>query len=213
MTNTVRRKLAVLVSGGGSNLQALIDATKCGVINGEIAVVISSSKDAYAIRRAQDNGIDTCVAARADFGCAEERDGYIVSVLENYKPDYVITAGYLGIITPSFVSRYRNRIVNIHPSLLPLHGGKGMYGIEPHRAAINSGDKRSGATVHFVDEGTDTGAIIMQRSVEIEDGDTPESLQKKILDNIEHPMLVECVAHLCAGRVEVKPDGTVVIKD
>ena len=193
-----KKNLGVLVSGGGSNLQAVIDAAQNGEINGRIAVVISSNPSAYGITRAQNHNIPSAVAALADFdGNRPLRDARIVETLRWYNVDYVILAGYLGVLTEPLLLAYKDRIINIHPSLLPKFGGVGLHGLNVHRAVLAAGEKTSGATVHFVEEGVDTGRIIAQESLDVLPSDTPESLQTRILDQIEHKLLVRVVGDLC----------------
>lgn len=200
---TRKKNLAVLVSGGGSNMAAIQAAIERGEINGEIKVVISSSAEAYALTRAREKGIDTYVCSLREYGDRETRDREILRILREKETDYVLLAGYLGIISPFIVEAYPYRIVNIHPALLPKFGGKGFHGIHVHEAVLAAKEKESGATVHFVDDGTDTGLIIAQRSLAVDPGDTPETLQKRILDNIEHKLFPQVVKLLCDDRVKI----------
>ncbi len=205
-----KTRLAVLVSGGGSNLQALIDAIYVrGEIDGDISVVISSNAGAFALKRAEQFRIPAAVASLKDHGSPESRDAFILKTLREYAADYVILAGYLGILTDGLVKAYENRIVNIHPALLPKFGGKNYHGLNVHRAVIEAGERKSGATVHFVDTGVDTGLAIAQESLKVLPEDTPQSLQARILDEIEHPLLVRVVRDLCDGKIKVA-DGKVV---
>ncbi|NMA86358.1 MAG: phosphoribosylglycinamide formyltransferase [Tissierellia bacterium] len=188
--------IAVLISGGGTNLQALIDNTKNGYINGEIKIVISNRKDAYGLMRAEKAGIEALYINPLEFTTQEEYNSKILEELEKRNVKLVVLAGYLKILSKEFIEKYRDRIINIHPSLLPDFGGKGYYGEKVHKAVLESGIKTTGATVHFVDEGTDTGEIILQETVEIREDDTVESLKARVLE-VEHRLLVEAVGMLC----------------
>lgn len=204
MENKRKKNLVALVSGGGSNLAAILESIDRGEINGEVRAVISSNKEAYALTRAKERNIPAYVCALGDYASREERDRAILEILLKYDCDYCLLAGYLGIISPFLIDEYPYKIVNIHPALLPKFGGKGFHGIHVHEAVIAAGEKESGATVHFVDSGTDTGLIIAQRSLSVQRGDTPESLQKRILDNIEHRLFPQVVSLLCDDKVSVK---------
>ncbi len=191
-------KIAVLVSGGGTNLQALIDAEKSGIISsGEIAVVISNKRDAYALERARNAGIDTVTVIKKEQPSAEEFENKIIAAIEQSGAELIVLAGFLAILSERFTSRYPKRIINVHPSLIPSFCGDGFYGLRVHEAALNYGVKVSGATVHFVNEVTDGGEIIMQKAVEVLDGDTPESLQKRIMEQAEWKILPEAVEKVC----------------
>ena len=194
----LKAKIAVMVSGGGTNLQALIDAEKSGIIkSGEISLVISNNKDAYALTRAENSGIKTEVVLKKDFSSQLEFEEKIKEILTENKIDLIVLAGFMSILSESFTSAYPERIINVHPSLIPSFCGKGFYGLKVHEAALSYGVKVSGATVHFVNEIPDGGRIIMQKAVEIEDGDTPEVLQKRIMEQAEWkilPMAVEKVS-------------------
>ncbi len=181
----LKTKIAVLVSGGGTNLQALIDAEAAGIIaSGEIKLVISSTPDAYALQRAEKAGIKTAVSVRRGRGQAEfERD--IISFLEESGIELIVLAGFMSILSENFTKRYSDRIINVHPSLIPAFCGSGFYGLKVHEAALGYGVKVTGATVHFVNEIPDGGKIIMQRAVEISEGDTPEILQKRVMEQAE----------------------------
>lgn len=196
------KRIAVMLSGGGTNFQALIDGEKAGAFDGKIVVAVSSNDTAYGIERAKKAGIDCYVRRKADFASDTERDMSVKEIFDNYKVDLVVLAGYLGILTAPLIDGYKHKIINIHPALLPKFGGKGMYGIHVHEAVIAAGEKKSGATVHYSDGGIDTGDIILQRSVDVLPNDTPESLQKRILDTVEHKLLVDAVAMLCADNAE-----------
>ena len=206
------KKLALLVSGSGTNMQAIMDACDSGEIKGKISVVISSNHEAYALVRAQGANIPNYVCAKKDFPSVEARDAEILRLLKMYDVDYVILAGYLGIIPPSIIKEYPNRIVNIHPALLPKYGGRDYYGINVHAAVIAAGETESGATAHFVTEEVDGGPIIRQEKLRVFKGDTPETLQRRILDQIEHPMLVGVIKDLCDDKISVV-GGKVVVKD
>jgi len=186
--------IGVLVSGGGTNLQAIIDETLDGNINGKVKVVISNKQNAYGLERARQNNIDAVF---------ETDEDNIIKVLEEYNVDLVILAGYLKIISPKFVDKFRNKIINIHPSLIPSFCGGGYYGQRVHQAVIDSGVKITGATVHFVDEGTDTGPIIMQDTVEVKDNDDAQTLSKRVLE-IEHRILKKSISLFCENKLSIQ---------
>lgn len=177
----LKARIAVLVSGGGTNLQALIDSQGSVLTSGEIVLVISSKPDAYALTRAEKAGIKTAIVKRSD-GNFEER---ISSLIDENNIDFIILAGFMSILSEKFTSRYANRIINVHPSLIPSFCGEGYYGLRVHREALNYGVKVTGATVHFVNEVPDGGEIIFQKAVEIHDDDTPEILQKRVMEQAE----------------------------
>ncbi len=186
----IKAKIAVLVSGGGTNLQALIDAQNSGIIkSGEISLVISNKPDAYALTRAKNAGISTLVIEKA--GNAEKFESDIITALEENKIDLIVLAGFMCILSERFTSRFANRILNVHPSLIPSFCGAGFYGLKVHEAALGYGVKVTGATVHFVNEIPDGGKIILQKAVEILDGDTPEILQKRVMEQAEWKILPE----------------------
>lgn len=191
-------KIAVLVSGGGTNLQALIDAQKSGIINnGEIVLVISNVAGAYALERAKNAGIDGFTVSKKQLGSQEAFEEAIIKKLSEYSVDLIVLAGFLSILSESFTSKYKNRIINVHPSLIPSFCGKGFYGLKVHEAALDYGVKVTGATVHFVNEIPDGGEIIMQKAVDILDSDTPETLQKRVMQQAEWiilPLSVEKVS-------------------
>ncbi|MBP1927126.1 phosphoribosylglycinamide formyltransferase-1 [Sedimentibacter acidaminivorans] len=195
-------KIGVLVSGSGSNLQSIIDNIELGKINGKIEVVISNRENAYGLERARQHGIDAVFVHSKEFANIEQFDEAIIRELKRHNVELVILAGYLKILTSKFIEEYNNKIINIHPSLIPSFCGKGYYGIKVHEAAINYGVKISGATVHFVDENADTGPIILQESVNIEYSDSAEILQKKVL-KIEHKILPQAVQYYCDGKIEI----------
>lgn len=189
-----KARIAVLVSGGGTNLQALIDAQASGVIaHGEIALVISSKPDAFALERAKKAGIPTEVVIKKSFASAEEYEQKMAKIIDNGKIDLIVLAGFMSILGEGFTSRYPERIINVHPALIPSFCGKGFYGLRVHEAALDYGVKVSGATVHFVNEIPDGGRIIMQKAVDVFDGDTPEILQKRIMEQAEWVILPQSV--------------------
>ena len=194
----LKTKIAVLGSGGGTNLQALIDAQKEGIINsGEIALVISNKESAYALKRAEDNGIQSLYIKKdADF------EKKLIKVLDENKIDLIVLAGFLVILSEDFVKRYPDKIINIHPSLIPSFCGDGFYGLKVHEAALERGVKLTGATTHFVNEITDGGKIIMQRAVEIKDGDTAEILQKRVMQEAEWKILPLSVEKVSAQMIK-----------
>lgn len=191
------KNIAVMFSGNGTDFQALIDGQAENKFDGRIVVAVTSNAAAFGIQRAASAGIDCYVAKKSDYKSLEARDSAVAEIFKRYGVELVVLAGYLGILTKPLLDAYPRAIINIHPALLPKYGGKGMFGLNVHRAVLAAGEKTSGATVHYVDGGTDTGEIILQRATDVLPGDTPESLQKRILDTIEHPLLVEAVAALC----------------
>lgn len=181
-----KTKIAVLVSGGGTNLQALIDAQKSGIIeSGEITLVISNNKNAYALQRAKDNGIKSEVILKKELGSQEAFEERIISLLKENGIELIVLAGFMSILSENFTRQFDKRILNVHPSLIPSFCGKGFYGLYVHEAALSYGVKVTGATVHFVNEIPDGGEIIMQKAVEIKEGDTPEILQKRVMEEAE----------------------------
>lgn len=202
MNNKVN--LAVLVSGGGTNLQALIDAQKNGIItSGEIKLVVSSNKNAYALKRAENAGIKTAVCERKGFS-QKEFEKNILNALEKEKIEVIVLAGFMSILSADFVKRYPDRIINVHPSLIPSFCGEGFYGLRVHKAALDYGVKVTGATVHFVNEIPDGGRIIMQKAVEIKENDTPEALQKRVMENAEWVILPAAAEKVCKEIKERK---------
>ena len=183
-------RVLVMVSGGGTNLQAIIDSVKAGdVTNTEIVGVISNNYGVYSLERAKNAGIDACVVSPKDY---ENRDSFNDALLDkvnSYKPDLIVLAGFLVVIPEKMIDEYENRIINIHPSLIPSFCGTGYYGLKVHEAALERGVKLTGATVHYVDKGTDTGPIIMQKAVEVKEGDTPEVLQRRVMEEAEWKIL------------------------
>lgn len=191
-------KIAVLVSGNGSNLQALIDAqTRGDIPKGKVVMVLSSCSDAYALVRAQNAGIKTAVVQRKNFTQGSEFDNAILAVLQESKAEVVVLAGFMSILGSSIIDEFQDRIINVHPSLIPSFCGKGCYGIKVHRDVINSGVKVTGATVHFVNEIPDGGKIILQKAVEVAEDDTPETLQSKVMSQAEWIILPKATAQLC----------------
>ena len=190
------KKIAVFISGSGSDMQSVIDGCESGYIDGKVVCVVASRDGIFGLERAKKHGIDSAVFALKDYdGDCGKRDEAILSYLAGYDVDLIVLAGYLGIVTQRLVSTFRRRMINIHPSLIPAHCGKGMYGLRVHESVLASGDKVSGATVHYVDEGTDTGEIIVQQRVRVEKGDTPDTLQARIL-KVEHKLLPYAVKFL-----------------
>lgn len=202
MNNIVN--IAVLVSGGGTNLQALINAQKSGIItSGEIKLVVSSNKNAYALKRAENAGIKTAICERKGFSQKEFEES-ILNALEKEKIEVIVLAGFMSILSADFVKRYPDRIINVHPSLIPSFCGEGFYGLKVHKAALDYGVKVTGATVHFVNEIPDGGRIIMQRAVEIKENDTPEALQKRVMENAEWIILPAAAEKVCKEIKEQK---------
>ena len=198
-----KARIAVLVSGGGTNLQALLDAQAAGIIeSGEIALVISNNSGAYALERANKAEVSSETVIKADCGGQEGFEKKIEKLLEIHKIDLIVLAGFMSILSESFTKNYPNRILNVHPSLIPSFCGKGYYGLRVHREALAYGVKVTGATVHFVNEIPDGGKIILQKAVAIEDGDTPEILQKRVMEQAEWKILPAAVEMVCKTIVE-----------
>lgn len=195
-------RIGVLISGSGTNLQSLLDACRAGEIDGEVVLVISNRASAYGLERAEAAGISAIHLSAKAFSSAEDYDRELLKRLKEAEVDLVVLAGYLRVLTPEFVSAFENKMMNIHPSLIPSFCGDGYYGIKVHEAAVRRGVKLSGATVHFVDNGTDTGPIILQEAVAVEAQETAESLQQKILQ-IEHRLLPRAVALFCEGKLQM----------
>ena len=197
-------KIAVCVSGGGTNLQAIIDSIQSGKLeNVSIVRVISNNPNAYALERAKNAGIDAVCVSPKNFSDRSEFNAALLEALNEAKPDLVVLAGFLVVIPKNVIEAYRGRIINIHPSLIPSFCGTGFYGLKVHEAALERGVKITGATVHYVDEGTDTGPIIMQKAVEVKEGDTPEILQKRVMEQAEWIILPESIG-LIAKETEKK---------
>ncbi len=196
--------IAVLVSGGGTNLQALIDAQNAGKINnGHLSLVLSSSPDAYALRRAEKNGIETCIVSKKDHKSREKFTFAIIDELKKRDIGLIVLAGFMYILAPVFTETFKNRIINVHPALIPSFSGEGFYGLHVHQAALEYGVKLTGATVHFVNEECDGGAIILQKAVPVLPGDTPEVLQQRVMREAEWKILPEAVSLFCEGRLHV----------
>ncbi len=206
-------RVLVLVSGGGTNLQAVLDSIAEGRIrDAEVTGVISNNPNAYALERAKAAGVPGKCISPKSFGTREEFNEKFLEAVDEYRPDLIVLAGFLVVIPPAMISRYRNRIINIHPSLIPSFCGTGYYGLKVHEAALERGVKVVGATVHFVDEGTDTGPIILQRAVEVQPGDTPKALQKRVMEQAEWQILPEAIDLIAQGRVRVT-DGRAVVAE
>lgn len=206
-------KIAVCVSGGGTNLQAIIDAVENGVItNTEISVVISNNKNAYALERAKNHNIEGVCISPKDYESRTLFNKAFLEKLDSYEVDLVVLAGFLVVIPPEMIAKYRNRIINVHPSLIPSFCGTGFYGLKVHEGALERGVKVTGATVHFVDEGTDTGPIILQKAVCIENGDTAEVLQKRVMEQAEWLILPKAIDLIANGKVSIV-DGHAIIKE
>jgi len=202
--------VVVLVSGGGTNLQAIIDAVESGVItNTKIVGVISNNKNAYALERAANHGISGQCISPKDFASRAEFNEKFLEALDEMNPDLIVLAGFLVVIPPEMIAKYRNRIINIHPSLIPAFCGTGFYGLKVHEAALERGVKVVGATVHFVDEGTDTGPIILQKAVNVEQGDTPSVLQRRVMEQAEWKILPQAIDMIANDKIKVE-DGKVV---
>ncbi|MDD6504251.1 MAG: phosphoribosylglycinamide formyltransferase [Lachnospiraceae bacterium] len=206
-------KLAVCVSGGGTNLQAIMDAIDNGTItNAQIAVVISNNPGAYALERAKQHGIEGICISPREFETRDAFNDAFLKKLDSYQVDLVVLAGFLVVIPPQMIANYRNRIINIHPSLIPSFCGTGYYGLKVHEGVLSRGVKVTGATVHFVDEGTDTGPIILQKAVEVQQGDTPEVLQRRVMEQAEWKIMPQAIDLIANGKVTVE-DGRVVISE
>ena len=205
-------KVVVLVSGGGTNLQAIIDAVENGAItNTEIVGVISNNKNAYALERAAKHGIPSKCVSPKDYETRAEFNDALLETVNQFEADLLVLAGFLVVIPEKMIDVYRNRIINIHPSLIPSFCGTGFYGLKVHEAALEKGVKVVGATVHFVDEGTDTGAIILQKSVEVQKGDTPEVLQRRVMEQAEWKILPKAIDLIANDKLEIV-DGRVWMK-
>ena len=205
-------KLAVLVSGGGTNLQAILDAMDQGTItNAEISVVISNNPGAYALKRAEAKGIDAVCISPKSFESREDFHKALLAKIQSYGVDLIVLAGCLVVIPKMMVDAYPNRIINIHPALIPAFCGTGYYGLKVHEAALERGVKITGATVHFVDAGTDTGPIILQKAVEIREGDTPEVLQRRVMEEAEWVIMPQAIDLIANGRVKVIDNKTVIL--
>ena len=196
-------RVGVMVSGGGTNLQAILDALECGKITGaEIAVVISNNPGAYALERARSRGIQAVCMSPKSFESREAFNEAFLAKVDEYELDLIVLAGFLVTIPVAMIAKYRNRIINVHPSLIPSFCGVGYYGLKVHEAALARGVKITGATVHFVDEGMDSGPIILQKAVEVLPGDTPEVLQRRVMEQAEWVILPEAIDRIANGRIE-----------
>lgn len=205
-------KIAILVSGGGTNLQAIIDKVNSGSIrNTSIEVVISNKKDAYALTRAKEHGIASECLSPKDYEKREDFNQALVDLIDSYHVDLIVLAGYLVILPEILVKKYENRMINIHPSLIPSFCGPGMYGLKVHEEALNRGVKVTGATVHFVDTGVDSGPIILQKAVEVEQGDTAEVLQKRVMEQAEWNILPKAIDMIANDEIQII-DNKVVFK-
>lgn len=206
------KNIVVLVSGGGTNLQALIDAQGRGEIkNGRIVCVISSNPNAYALERAKNNGIDTEVIRRKDYAEFDEYDKALTELLQSKNTDAVVLAGFMTILGSRVIEAFENRIINIHPSLIPSFCGEGYYGLRVHEEALKKGVKVTGATAHFVNEVCDGGPIIIQKAVEIQNGDTPETLQRRVMEQAEWNILPKAVSLFCEDKIIVKDNKTEIL--
>ncbi|MCI8845548.1 MAG: phosphoribosylglycinamide formyltransferase [Lachnospiraceae bacterium] len=207
-------RVVVCVSGGGTNLQAMIDGIKEGRINNAgIVRVISNNRDAYALKRAEENHIPGVCISPKDYADREAFHKALLEAVREAEPDLIVLAGFLVVIPKEMIAEYTNKIINIHPSLIPSFCGTGYYGMKVHEGALNRGVKITGATVHFVDEGTDTGPILLQKPVEIMEGDTPEILQRRVMEEAEWILLPEAVDAIANGRVEIKDNKCRILKN
>lgn len=205
------KNIVVLVSGGGTNLQALIDAQNRGEIkSGKITCVISSNPNAYALTRAENNGIETAVIRRKDFDEFDKYDEALTELLKSKNADLIVLAGFMTILGKGVIRAFENRIINIHPALIPSFCGEGCYGLRVHEEALKKGVKVTGATAHFVNEVCDGGPIIIQKAVEVKDGDTPEILQKRVMEQAEWKILPGAVALFCEDKIKVTGNKTVI---
>lgn len=205
----LKTKIAVFVSGGGTNFEALINAQENGKIpHGEIVLMVSSSKTAYALKRAENHGIKSVVCSKKELGSQESFEEEILKNLEENDIQLIVLAGFMSILSKEFTKKYENRIINIHPSLIPSFCGEGFYGLHVHEAALKKGVKVTGATVHIVNEIPDGGPIIMQRAVCVEENDTPEILQKRVMEQAEWKILPESVELMCSGKVKIENGRT-----
>ena len=197
-------RVGVMVSGGGTNLQAILDAIDNGTItNAKVEVVISNNKNAYALERAKNHGIEALCISPKDYGTRDAFNKAFLEKLDDCQPDLIVLAGFLVVIPKQMIEKYRNRIINIHPSLIPSFCGKSFYGLKVHDAVLARGVKVTGATVHFVDAGTDTGPIILQKAVEVLPDDTPKSLQQRVMEQAEWIILPQAIDLIANGRVSV----------
>lgn len=197
-------RVGVCVSGGGTNLQAILDRVQDGTIqNASIEMVLSNNPNAYALERARKSGIPTVALSPKSFATREAFHEAFMETLDSYRLDLIVLAGFLVILPPQMFARYENRVINVHPSLIPSFCGTGFYGLKVHEAALRRGVKLTGATVHFVNEETDGGPILLQKAVEVRDGDTPEILQRRVMEEAEWVLLPQAINLIAAGRVTV----------
>lgn len=205
-------KITVLVSGGGTNLQAIIDAIEAGrITNARIEAVISNNKNAYALTRAKNYGIPAVILSPKDFATRDEYNHALIETIDGTGCGLIVLAGCMVILPPELIRKYENRIINIHPALIPSFCGTGYYGLKVHEAALARGVKVTGATCHFVDEGTDTGPIILQKAVEVYESDTPKTLQRRVMEEAEWQIMPEAINLIANGRVSVE-NGKVIIE-
>lgn len=205
----LKTRIAVFVSGGGTNFEALINAQENGKIpHGEIVLMVSSSKTAYALKRAENHGIKSVVCSKKELGSQERFEEEILKNLEENNIQLIVLAGFMSILSKEFTKKYENRIINIHPSLIPSFCGEGFYGLHVHEAVLKKGVKVTGATVHIVNEVPDGGPIIMQKAVYVEENDTPEILQKRVMEQAEWKILPESVELICSGKVKIENGRT-----
>ncbi|MCI8722841.1 MAG: phosphoribosylglycinamide formyltransferase [Ruminococcus sp.] len=203
--------VVVMVSGGGTNLQAIIDAVDNGTItNTRLAGVISNNKNAYALERARIRGIPAQCVSPKDYEDRAQFNRKLLEAVDAYEPDLVVLAGFLVVIPPEMTAKYKNRMINIHPSLIPSFCGTGYYGLKVHEAALERGVRVVGATVHFVDEGTDTGPILLQKAVEVKQGDTPKELQRRVMEQAEWKILPRAIDLIANGKVTVKDKKAII---
>ena len=206
-------KVAVMVSGGGTNLQAILDAIDEGrITNAQVSVVISNNKNAYALERAKKHGIDAVCLSPKDFAEREAFHKALLEKVDSYHVDLIVLAGFLVVIPPMLIKAYKNRIINIHPSLIPSFCGTGYYGLKVHEGVLDRGVKVTGATVHFVDEGTDTGPIILQKAVEVKNADTPEVLQRRVMEEAEWKIMPKAIDLIANGKVTVV-EGKAIVEE
>jgi len=203
--------VVVMVSGGGTNLQAIIDAVDNGTItNTRLVGVISNNKNAYALERARNRGIPAQCVSPKDYEERAQFNRKLLEAVDAYEPDLVVLAGFLVVIPPEMTAKYKNRMINIHPSLIPSFCGTGYYGLKVHEAALERGVRVVGATVHFVDEGTDTGPILLQKAVEVKQGDTPKELQRRVMEQAEWKILPRAIDLIANGKVTVKDKKAII---
>lgn len=196
-------KIGALASGGGTNLQAILDAVELGKINGEVVSVVSNKKDAFALERAKKHNVEAVYMSRKLFKSFDEYEDALISHFKSRNVDLIILAGFMVILSAKFTEAFKNKIMNIHPSLIPSFCGKGFYGLKVHEAVLEKGVKLTGATVHFVDSTADTGPIILQKAVEVKDGDTPEILQKRVMEEAEWIIFPEAVRLFAEGKIVI----------